>query len=159
MLAACSQTDKPTAIERLHPCATDEGPNDAYCGTLKVFENRETRQGRTLDLKIVLLPALSNEPKPDPLFFLAGGPGQGAAEMARPLRDAFRRVQADRDIVLVDQRGTGKSHPLDCKFDDESLAALSEPLELSVERLKKCLAGLDADLASLHHAHRDGRSQ
>ena len=146
MLAACSQTDKPTAIERLHPCATDEGPTDAYCGTLKVFENRETRQGRTLDLKIVLLPALSNEPKPDPLFFLAGGPGQGAAEMARPLRDAFRRVQADRDIVLVDQRGTGKSHPLDCKSDDESLAALSEPLELSVERLKKCLAGLDADL-------------
>jgi pimeloyl-ACP methyl ester carboxylesterase len=145
-LAACSQTDKPTAIERLHSCATDEGPTDAYCGTFKVFENRETRQGRTLDLKIVLLPALGNEPQPDPLFFLAGGPGQGAAEMARPLRDVFGRVQSDRDIVLVDQRGTGKSHPLDCKSDDESLAALSEPLEVSIERLKKCMAELDADL-------------
>jgi pimeloyl-ACP methyl ester carboxylesterase len=145
LLAGCSRSDKPTALDRLHPCATNEGPTDAYCGTFKVFENRDTGQGRTLDLKIVVLPALRNEPKPDPLFFLAGGPGQGAAEMARPLRELFRRVQADRDIVLVDQRGTGKSHPLECRSDDDSLAALSEPIEASMARLRKCLEGLDAD--------------
>jgi pimeloyl-ACP methyl ester carboxylesterase len=144
-LAACARGDRPTALDRLHPCATNEGPTDAYCGTFQVFENRETRQGRTLDLKIVVLPALGNEPKPDPLFFLAGGPGQGAAAMARGLRDMFRRVQANRDIVLVDQRGTGKSHPLDCKFDEDSLAQLNEPLETSMTRLRGCLQGLDAD--------------
>jgi pimeloyl-ACP methyl ester carboxylesterase len=145
-VAACAPNDTPTALDRLHPCATEEGPTDAYCGTFKVFENRQTQQGRTLDLKIVLLPALGNEPEPDPLFFLAGGPGQGAAEMARPLRELFRRVQADRDIVLVDQRGTGKSHPLDCKTEDESLAALNEPIESAMARLRKCMDGLDADL-------------
>jgi pimeloyl-ACP methyl ester carboxylesterase len=145
-LPACSSGNAATALDRLHPCATAEGPTDAYCGTFKVFENRETRQGRTLDLKIVVLPALGNEPHPDPLFFLAGGPGQGAAEMARPLRDVFRRVQADRDIVLVDQRGTGKSHPLNCKSDDDSLAALNEPIESAMARLRKCMDGLDADL-------------
>ena len=145
LLVGCSRSDKPTALDLLHPCATNEGPTDAYCGTFKVFENRETRQGRTLDLKIVVLPALGNEPKPDSLFFLAGGPGQGAAEMARPLRELFRRVQADRDIVLVDQRGTGKSHPLECKSDDDSLAVLSEPVEASLARLRTCLEGLDAD--------------
>jgi pimeloyl-ACP methyl ester carboxylesterase len=143
---ACAPSQIPTALDRLHPCGTEEGPTDAYCGTYTVFENRATRQGRTIDLKIVVLPALGNEPHPDPLFFLAGGPGQGAAEMARPLRELFRRVQADRDIVLVDQRGTGKSHPLNCRSDDETLAALNEPLERAMARLRACMEGLDADL-------------
>jgi pimeloyl-ACP methyl ester carboxylesterase len=146
VVTACSQTNTLTAIDRLQPCTTTDGPVDAYCGTLAVHENRETRQGRMIDLKIILLPALGNQPEPDPLFFLAGGPGQGAAEMARPLRELFRRVQADRDIVLVDQRGTGKSNPLDCRSDEDSLAALNEPVEAAMARLRKCAEGLDADL-------------
>jgi pimeloyl-ACP methyl ester carboxylesterase len=145
-LAACAASDKVTALDRLHPCLTSEGPTDAYCGTLKVFENRETREGRTIDLKIVVLPAMSREPQPDPVFFLAGGPGQGAAEMARALRELFRRVQAERDIVLVDQRGTGKSNPLNCETDDDSLALINEPLDASMTRLRQCMEGLKADL-------------
>jgi pimeloyl-ACP methyl ester carboxylesterase len=148
LLGGCAASNTPAAIDRLHPCASDEGPTDAFCGTYTVFENRATGQGRTIDLKIVLLPALGNEPHPDPLFFLAGGPGQGAAEMARPLREMFRRVQADRDIVLVDQRGTGKSNGLECKSEDESLAQLSEPLEVGMARLRACMEKLSekADL-------------
>jgi pimeloyl-ACP methyl ester carboxylesterase len=146
LAAACAPNATPSAIERLHPCATAEGPTDAFCGTYKVFENRATKQGRTIDLKIVLLPALGNEPRPDPLFFLAGGPGQGAAEMARPLRGLFGRVQADRDIVLVDQRGTGKSNPLNCKTDDDSLAGLNEAMDKAMARLRTCMERLDADL-------------
>ena len=111
-----------------------------------MFENRATRQGRTIDLRIIVLPALVSTPQPDPLFFLAGGPGQGAAEMARPLRELFRRVQADRDIVLVDQRGTGKSNPLECRSDENSLASINEPLETALARLRKCAESLDADL-------------
>jgi pimeloyl-ACP methyl ester carboxylesterase len=146
LLSACTRSDRPTALDRLHPCATGEGPTDAYCGTYQVFENRDTRQGRTIDLRIIVLPALSNEPQPDPVFFLAGGPGQGAAAMARQIREMFRRVQADRDIVLVDQRGTGKSHPLECKSDEDSLAVLNESTEQGLERLRQCLKGLDADV-------------
>jgi len=144
--AACTGRPEATAIERLQPCSADEGPTDAYCGTLSVYENRETRQGRRIGLKIVVLPALGTGAAADPLFFLAGGPGQGAAQMARAVRELFRGVHRLRDIVLVDQRGTGGSNPLNCRHDSNSLAALAEPEEASLARLKKCLEGYDADV-------------
>ena len=133
-------------LDRLHACSSSESPVDAYCGTLSVFENRQTRTGRRISLNIVLLPAVANDPKPDPLFFLAGGPGQGAAQMAREIREGFRRVQRDRDIVLVDQRGTGKSNPLDCRDPQDNLRDALAPPEDSLPRLRQCLAGYDADV-------------
>jgi pimeloyl-ACP methyl ester carboxylesterase len=145
-VSACNQTQATQAIDKLTPCKGDNTPVDAYCGTLKVYENRETRQGRQIDLNIVVLPALSNDPKPDPFFFLAGGPGQGAAQMAKPLRELFRQILTDRDIVLVDQRGTGKSNPLNCLDPDDSLKSWQEGDDVALERLKTCLAGYDADL-------------
>ena len=145
-VTGCSQGQAVQAIDKLAPCRGDEMPVDAYCGTLKVFENRDTRQGRQIDLNIVVLPALSSDPKPDPFFFLAGGPGQGAAQMAKPLRELYRHILVDRDIVLVDQRGTGKSNPLNCIDEDDSLKAFTETDESALARLKTCLAGYDADL-------------
>ena len=141
--AGCNRAAQPTALDRLHPCKSGEGIVDAYCGTFKVFEDRAARTGRSIDLNIVVLPALAADSKPDPLFFLAGGPGQGAAEIARGLRSIFRRIQTTRDIVLVDQRGTGKSNPMDCPLDDDSLKQLSEPDEVSIGRLKTCLETLN----------------
>ena len=145
-VAGCARTQASRAIDRLEPCTGYDVPVDAYCGTLKVYENRATKQGRQIDLNIVVLPAMSNDAKPDPFFFLAGGPGQGAAKMAKPIRDLFRQVLTERDIVLVDQRGTGKSNPLDCIDPNDSLKALAEPETAPLDRLKKCLAGYDADL-------------
>lgn len=133
------------AIDRLQPCRSEQGPTDAYCGSLTVFENRATSEGRTIDLRIIVLPALSADSQPDPLFFLAGGPGQGAAELAPFIGELFRRVQTHRDIVLVDQRGTGQSHPLDCRNDDDSLQALNEPDAVALQRFANCLEVYDAD--------------
>ncbi len=121
-LAGCAGSQKISAIDRLKPCKAADGLGDAYCGTLDVFEDRAAKTGRRIPLRIILLPALKQNPAPDPLFFLAGGPGQGAAELAKDLQDPFRQVETDRDIVLVDQRGTGKSNPLDCKPDGKSAA-------------------------------------
>jgi pimeloyl-ACP methyl ester carboxylesterase len=121
------------------------GPTDALCGRFEVFENRQSRTGRRIALKIVVWPALSNQAKPDPLFFLAGGPGQGAANLARQVRDLFSTLQTERDIVLVDQRGTGDSGALECENDDDSLAALNEPDAAGLARLRRCLAGYQAD--------------
>src|ERR1041384_5722689 len=146
LIAACSRTARPTALDRLHPCPTDEGPSDAYCGTLAVFENRETRAGRRIDLKIVVLPALDAQAQPDPLFLLAGGPGQGAAQMADAVHQAFRSIQRERDVVLVDQRGTGKSNPLDCRSNSDSLRVIDESDDAALDRLRQCLAGYDADV-------------
>jgi pimeloyl-ACP methyl ester carboxylesterase len=146
-LAGCNQGQATSAIDKLTPCKGDQYPVDAYCGTLKVYENRDTRQGRQIDLNIVVLPALSSDPKPDPFFFLAGGPGQGAAQMAKPLRELFRHIVNDRDIVLVDQRGTGNSNPLNCLEDeDDSLKTFAMTDDMVAERLKQCLSRYDADL-------------
>jgi len=145
LLSACRPAARQSAVDRLQPCPAREGLTDAYCGSLTVFENRQTRTGRTIDLRIVVLPAAARDARPDPVFFLAGGPGQGAAKMARPIREVFRRLQDTRDIVLVDQRGTGKSHPLECASDDESLRGINESDEQGFARLRRCLAGYDAD--------------
>jgi pimeloyl-ACP methyl ester carboxylesterase len=142
----CNESRAAAAIDKLSPCKGDKVPVDAYCGTLTVYENRDTRQGRQIALNIVVLPALSNDPKPDPFFFLAGGPGQGAAQMAKQLREPFRQILNDRDIVLVDQRGTGKSNPLNCLDPDDSLKSIDEPESVQLEKLKQCMAGYDADL-------------
>jgi pimeloyl-ACP methyl ester carboxylesterase len=145
-LAGCNQAQSTQAIDRLKPCTGYDEPVDAYCGTLKVYENRATKTGRQIDLNIVVLPALRADAQPDPLFFLAGGPGQGAAKMAKMIREAYRQVLTDRDIVLVDQRGTGKSNPLNCEDEDDSLKAFSRTDAEALALLKKCLAGYDADL-------------
>ncbi len=143
MLAACSSGTH--SLDRLHPCGIAEGPPDAYCGQYKVFEDRERREGRTIDLKIVVAPALRRDAKPDPLFVFEGGPGGGAATLARYRIPMFRRFQTDRDIVLVDQRGTGESNALDCsreEADDEDL----ENIDIyPIERFRTCLERLDAD--------------
>ena len=113
---------------------------------LQVYENRESRAGRRISLNIVALPSLAPEPEPDPLFFLAGGPGQAAAQMAPQIREIFRPVLRQRDIILVDQRGTGKSNPLACRSESNSLQELVENDSSALDRLKKCLAGYDADV-------------
>ena len=146
-ISGCNQYQAVQAIDKLKPCTGYDTPVDAYCGTLKVYENRATRQGRQLDLNIVVLPALRSDAEPDPLFFLAGGPGQGAAKLAKAVRTIFQRVQNDRDIVLVDQRGTGKSNPLNCLHDeDDSLQSIMQSNESTLEKLKACQAKYDADL-------------
>jgi len=142
---ACASAPAAGPLDRLHPCSSSEGPIDAYCGTLSVFENRDTKQGRQIGLFITLLPAVRHE-SPDPLVFLAGGPGQGAAQLARQIRDVFRRVERTRDIVLVDQRGTGKSHPLNCSTVSNTLADATESDDVALARLESCLKGYDADV-------------
>ena len=145
--SGCNQTQAVSAIDKLKPCTGYDTPVDAYCGSLKVYENRDTKQGRQIDLNIVVLPALRSDASPDPLFFLAGGPGQGAAKLAKVVRTIFQRVQTDRDIVLVDQRGTGKSNPLNCLHEeDDSLQSIMETNEQALEKLKACMAQYDADL-------------
>lgn len=115
--AASAPAPAPAPIARrwqgkLSPCTLPDKGGKALCGTYEVFENRETRSGRKLSLRIVLLPATGAAREPDPVFYLSGGPGEGAAESAPDL--AHSPLRAMRDLVLVDTRGTGKSNPLSC---------------------------------------------
>jgi len=146
-LAAASCTTEPatSAIDRLHECAIEEGPSGAYCGTLAVPENRATGEGRQIALKIVVAPALRRDAAPDPLFILEGGPGAGAATLAGSRLGMFRRFRTDRDLVFVDQRGTGDSNRLGCDPTAEELDEVATNDERSLARIRACLAALDAD--------------
>ena len=120
------------------------GAGSARCATYRVPEDRGTEGGRTLDLNIVVLPAREERHAPDPILFFHGGPGAGATSLA-PLFERSR-WRDRRDIVLIDQRGTGESGPLDCPL--ESLDDLLDELaSFGVPRVKDCRERLDANLS------------
>ncbi|XXF78771.1 alpha/beta hydrolase [Myxococcaceae bacterium GXIMD 01537] len=140
--AGCSKVGAAPPAPRLalSPCRIEGIPWQARCGTYEVYEDRAARSGRKIALRVVVVPALAPNPEPDPLFYLAGGPGQAASE-SHALQ-AVERLHRNRDIVLVDQRGTGSSNRLACDLhrkDDRSLAALFDDTWRE-EALRACLA-------------------
>lgn len=112
LLAACSDGASKRGIA-LSECRLARFAQPAQCGTLEVPEDRAKPDGRKVKLFVAILPANTRSPKPDPLFILAGGPGQAASQLA-PFASQLNAIRRTRDIVLVDQRGTGKSSPLEC---------------------------------------------
>ncbi|MEZ5421278.1 MAG: alpha/beta fold hydrolase, partial [Vicinamibacterales bacterium] len=145
LLVSCAPQPPSSAIDRLHECRIDEGPAGTYCGVLEVFENRASGAGRRIALKIVVAPALRRDAAPDPLFILEGGPGAGAATLAGSRLGMFRRFRVDRDLVFVDQRGTGDSNRLGCDPTGDELDEVTTDDERSLARIRACLATLDAD--------------
>lgn len=122
---------------------------EAQCATLPVAENPARPDGRKIALNIAWLPA-TNEgaATDDPLFFLAGGPGQSAVEVWPAIDAAFRDVRKSRHVILVDQRGTGKSNPLSCK-DEKGQNAYGDAQDTSeaaaIAFARQCAAALRAD--------------
>jgi pimeloyl-ACP methyl ester carboxylesterase len=121
---------------------------DARCEVITVPENVSTGKGRAIPIRIVVLPATGEARQPDPVFFLAGGPGQAASVMAAGM--AGNPLRASRDLVFVDQRGTGGSNPLDCAFyrpEDEAAGRFAD--FLPIDRVRDCRRELErvADLA------------
>lgn len=117
----------------------------ARCGFLEVPENPEEPDGRQIRLHVAVGDANSQTPAADPVFFLAGGPGQAATETWVMVRSALRKVRKDREIIMVDQRGTGQSNRLQC--DSEEIIDLEASIDLDVIRdeAERCLEGLDGD--------------
>jgi pimeloyl-ACP methyl ester carboxylesterase len=99
-------------LAKLRPCRVQGVDEQLLCGKFTVFENRRTRTGRTIDLNIVVMPAFDQKNKAEPLFDLAGGPGEPATNSAMFYVTQGKEYRRKHDIVLVDQRGTGQSNPL-----------------------------------------------
>ncbi|MEO7773780.1 MAG: alpha/beta fold hydrolase [Steroidobacteraceae bacterium] len=114
----------------------------AECGELTVPENPAEPEGRQISLFIARIPAVNRRAQPDPLFILAGGPGLAASAFYPGVAGAFGRVHRDRDIVLVDQRGTGRSQPLQCDVDEDGPAADNQADEEWLHVMRECLAQL-----------------
>jgi pimeloyl-ACP methyl ester carboxylesterase len=98
----------------------------AECAVLSVAENPRDPAGRHVALRVARIAAISRRKQPDPLFILAGGPGMAASEFYAAVAPAFARILRERDIVLVDQRGTGASNRLDCPEDEDALAGATD---------------------------------
>jgi len=121
--------------------------SQVQCGTLQVPENYSLPNGEKINVNFAVLPAIDNSKNKIPLMFLAGGPGQASVELAAHIFKGFNEIRKSHDIILVDQRGTGKSHPLEC--DENSVRNVYEiiPEDFSEQELKDCIAQFKGDLS------------
>jgi pimeloyl-ACP methyl ester carboxylesterase len=127
----------------LRPCTLGGGAIEARCGTYRVPENRAVPGGRTIVLRVAVLPASDGASSPDPLVYLAGGPGGSAIAGAVGISQIFGGLHESHDIVLVDQRGTGSSHRLECPLPTKPLGTSAAAIRAYV---RSCLGRFGADV-------------
>src|SRR3984957_11129119 len=124
----------PTGISPLQECRLEHPLRitsvAARCGILQVPEDPARPGGATIDLSVAVVPALNRRTAAAPLFLLAGGPGQAASDLYASFAGAFARANRNHDIVLVDQRGTGRSAPLKCAYPDDWQSAPDDMRQL-----------------------------
>ncbi|HXB54543.1 MAG TPA: alpha/beta fold hydrolase [Vicinamibacteria bacterium] len=124
----------------LEPCPENA---KARCGTLTVYENRESRQGRTIPIKVMVMPATGAMPASDPIVFFEGGPGASTVQAAQRLAEEFHDLSAKHDLIFIDLRGTGSSNGLSCELFGKAgdlQSALGDLFPL--EAVRKCRAEL-----------------
>lgn len=129
----------------LEPCRLTGIDREVQCGRVSVAEDPDRPAGRQIEVHYAVVPALARVRALEPVFVFAGGPGQSARGVAGQLQPLFARLNARRDIVYVDQRGTGASAPLACPRA-EPTASLAEALDArrAAERVRDCLGRLAA---------------
>lgn len=147
-----------TALQ-LAPCSLPEVASPARCGTLAVAENPDKPRGRQLSLKVVVIPARNGKGTSDPVLFLSGGPGQAATRDAAWVAEILADINQERDLLFIDQRGTGESAPLACPLVDNADLAANLRDIFPPAAVKRCVRELKAraDLTqySLRHFARD----
>jgi pimeloyl-ACP methyl ester carboxylesterase len=126
------------------PCRLKGIDREVLCGTVAVAEDPQRPDGRRIDVHYAVVPALARARRLEPVFVLAGGPGQSARQVAGQVQPLFARLNARRDIVYVDQRGTGASNPLACDSGHGPAASLAEMLDAEklAARTRECLRRL-----------------
>ena len=134
----------------LENCHLGEIRSQVKCGKLEVPENYQKPDGDKISVNFAVLPAIDNSEYKAPLMFLAGGPGQAATELATLLERTFREVRKTRDIILVDQRGTGESHPLSCEFEDEQSVYSSIIKDFKASDVTDCISQFKGDLSQFN---------
>jgi pimeloyl-ACP methyl ester carboxylesterase len=144
--SGCAKHRLPGGLSKLKPCRLAGIDEELFCGKLAVFENRETRTGRTIDLNIVVLPAFDQKTKAEPLFDLAGGPGASSAERADFYVGPGKDYRHRHDVVCADQRGTGQSNRLSIPREKTAQYYLSEMFPIDYVRQLRHALEQRADL-------------
>jgi pimeloyl-ACP methyl ester carboxylesterase len=152
--AAASSAPAPASSVALADCHVAGIRNSVLCGTLQRPLDPAHPERGVIGVRYVVVPAMARRKFADPVFLLAGGPGQSAIAIAASTMPLFSRLNNRRDIVFVDQRGTGGSAPLACpEPEHESLAEQSDPdrqlrlaLHCKAQLLKLPYVRIESDL-------------
>jgi pimeloyl-ACP methyl ester carboxylesterase len=139
----------------LTPCSLPGLAQPARCGMFEVPENPARPDGRRLSIGVAVIPASGGKALPDPIVPLMGGPGEDAISAAAIFAGQLASLRSDRDILLVDQRGTGRSNALGCKLysTDDSATNLRDVFPgAAVARCRQQLSER-ADLTQYTYVH------
>ncbi len=119
--------------------------HDPACATLEVPLNPEEPQGETLSLHLMRYEARYQADQREPVFLLAGGPGQGGSDVFPALLRQFDPLRAHHPLIIVDQRGTGRSTRPQCELEDAS--PWLQPSREAIQRqMRQCLQTVDRDV-------------
>jgi pimeloyl-ACP methyl ester carboxylesterase len=133
-----------SGAEALKPCRVAGIRNEVQCGVLQRALDPARPDAARIEVHYVVVPAMARRKLPDPVFMLAGGPGQSAISLAPSAMALFTRLNNRRDIVFVDQRGTGRSAPLLCEDTrHRPLAEQADPQQ-QVRQVLECRDQLKA---------------
>lgn len=152
-ILGCAGEEKSAVVGLdIAPCDPGFEGVEADCGQLRVYENRETKSGRIIPINFIRVRSTGEETAPDVVIQLSGGPGENSSPNAGAAIARSRTLGA-RDLLIVDQRGTGESNPLDCNNYDlqarpEAFAEMFEKSFFDVERFRACKDRL-SDVADL----------
>jgi pimeloyl-ACP methyl ester carboxylesterase len=142
LLTALALAASAAQAQALSDCRVPGIRNSVQCGVVQRALDPARPDGPKIDVHYVVVPAMARRKLLDPVFLLAGGPGQSAIDVAPQAFALFSRLNNRRDIVFVDQRGTGRSAPLECAdAKEDTLAERSDP-ELQFRQLMQCKAAL-----------------
>ena len=136
---------------KLTPCYMEGLSDRLMCGSIAQPLSDNPADGK-IDIHFAVIPAIKPSNPGEAVLGFAGGPGQGAVDLARIFNRNLRFARETRDIVLVDQRGTGYSHQLQCDSDDLKTQfafndAIADLQTMSEQDTKQCKAKLNVDLS------------
>lgn len=115
LLSACTGALPEDTVTRVtEPCRLQGMEQAARCGSIQVAENPTELSGKKILIHFAVIPAAARIKTADPLFIFAGGPGQSAQLLADQIGKVFSSINRKRDLVFIDQRGTGESNGLEC---------------------------------------------
>ena len=143
------------AIPELTHCPIPGLDGPARCGEIQVPENPDKPDGRSITISFAVLPATGGAALPDPIVPLYGGPGEQVIGEAGYLAQQFATLRGQRDILLVDQRGTGRSGALRCRLFDPASPAVSLQHFVPPKAVETCAHELSAhaDLTQYTYLH------
>ncbi len=148
-IASVATADSDAELSAWNSCSLKTPDNGfsvpAECAYLKVATDPTNPSSDKIDLHVAKIPASNRNAEADPLLFITGGPGQAASESWPPIQAAFQKVLKNRDVYVIDQRGTGLSNKLECPEDNSPDDVFVFDAELTAQTALACYKQLPSD--------------